>query len=862
MRELPLADLIPLWRTLRESETTILVTPALDYVGALELTGVDARFMGEEQLDALGEGLRSFVGSIDDEASLLFLYRVGHDAEEDIREYETHCAAAEPSALREYVASRARWLRARKLRRVRLYLFFSARPFAKSALSRGHIGARLMFASPAKVTAEFHAREVQALSTLRDRLAGRLAQMGIVSRELTVDDVWRLHYEMLNPTLAAARAAPPRIQVRDQLFDDSHIARHGEELRELSEAEQLVFEDLQDARGHFRQGETFRRVCTLKVLPEGGTDYFASEPLLQLSTPAPDGEAVPFAYTLAVALHIQPQGKTRWLLNAQHGLVDALRNAIPFLADNSVARQAADEAKQRSISELFEELNEMSSKIVTLSVSVLLEGPSLDVLDARTEAARAAFGAAGNSELLVEDVAQVPAFLSMLPGAGAYQLRKKSCTSRNAGDFLPVFAPWRGTSRASSLLLTPGGDVLRFDLFDKRLAAAHHGLVVADTGSGKSVGLGALTLDALAAGVDAILVDNGNSWRPLTELLGGTHIPVDIRTSISPFVGYGQIVDAQGELDNDAIQDVVSFLEVCLREPEKPSFNRLTTDLVARAVRRCYLERFRERPEQRPLISDFRAAIAEFPSSHPDDKAVAADLARRLAIFCDGIYADFLNRPSKLDFSARILTFDLQHVSKNPVTKAVAMATIMQAITNRAAARRNRTLVEIDEGHEHLGSDEVAERYLAGCYRKMRKYDVAMWMISQQFSDFRNSKVGDAIINNSKLKLFLRHDAGHDQVIEHFHLPERAAHAFRSLQRRSGHYSDFLLMYGQKLSTVRLALHPLAYWILTTDPDDRRLIDRAAEKNPLLGRLQLLEELAARYPHGAPRASPRAVHAA
>src|SRR5574340_985813 len=97
----------------------------------------------------------------------------------------------------------------------------------------------------------------------------------------------------------------------------------------------------------------------------------------------------------------------------------------------------------------------MSTKVVALSVSLLLVAGSLDELDGATEAARSAFAAAGNSELLVEEVTQVPALLSMLPGAGRYQLRKKGCTSRNAGDFLPVFAPWRGSARASSVLLTP-----------------------------------------------------------------------------------------------------------------------------------------------------------------------------------------------------------------------------------------------------------------------------------------------------------------------------------------------------------------------------------------------------------------------
>src|SRR5207244_8956859 len=144
-------------------------------------------------------------------------------------------------------------------------------------------------------------------------------------------------------------------------------------------------------------------------------------------------------------------------------------------------------------------------------------------------------------------------------------------------------------------------------------------------------------------------------------------------------------------------------------------------------------------------------------------------------------------------FDSRLLTFDLQDVAKNPTTKKIAVATIMQAIANRAAARRNRILVEADEVHEHL-TDEVGARFFEGCYRKMRKYDVAMWMISQRFTDFVNSKSGEAIIGNSKIRIFLRHDGGHQPVIDYFRLSPRAAAAFRTLSMRPGHYSDLFLM--------------------------------------------------------------------
>ena len=107
------------------------------------------------------------------------------------------------------------------------------------------------------------------------------------------------------------------------------------------------------------------------------------------------------------------------------------------------------------------------------------------------------------------------------------------------------------------------------------------------------------------------------------------------------------------------------------------------------------------------------------------------------------------------------------------------------------------------------------------------------------------------IIGNSALKLFLSHSSGHQVIGRYFGLPPRALGEFMRLQKKNGHYSDALLQYGPRMATVRVAVQPLAYWILTTDGEDRALLERAAAKNPTMDRFTLLKELAARYPHGA-----------
>jgi len=101
----------------------------------------------------------------------------------------------------------------------------------------------------------------------------------------------------------------------------------------------------------------------------------------------------------------------------------------------------------------------------------------------------------------------------MLPGAGSYQLRKKGCTSRNAADMLPLSRPGTEPPRRLRYCSLPAGTTSDSIWPDKKLSSAHHGLVVADTGSGKS-SPSRTCLDALASGDEAILIDNGNSWEP------------------------------------------------------------------------------------------------------------------------------------------------------------------------------------------------------------------------------------------------------------------------------------------------------------------------------------------------------------
>lgn len=844
-----LAAHVPLWCTVHEEGVTAVISPSLDYVGALELQPRDITFESEEGLHALGEGLRSLLAGLDDGVTLRFVYRVDDDGEAPIRAYEAAGAHAKGPALREHVASRAAWLRSLPMRRVRLLLFFC---LPGSRWVRGEVGAALPFASVGTHAAKEHRAALTALSALRDKLAGRLRQLGLPAREMTVPEVHQVHYELLNPARARQRLRAPRIPGPAASVRDA-AGQQSDSLRAYTEAELLAHEDIVEDYETWRQEGRVRAVCTLKVLPESGTHHAMGEHLLYLRAASRGGTAL-FPFWLVLTVHTASQRERTATLNRRARFVDFSRNFMARLglAGNSVSQDVADAATTGSILGALTEVQGSSSKVVDLSVSLLLEGDSVEEVNTQVEGAREAFNTLGNAEVYRETVAKLAAFFGMLPGATAYPLRRKACTSRNAADFLPLYGPWRGTATAASLLQTPAGDPVAYDFFDPSVPSTH-GFCAAATGSGKSFQFASLVLDARAHGHEAILLDNGGSWRRFTQAAGGAFIPVTLKTSLSPFEEYAHVTEPGGGFRLDELTSVVRFLEVCACDDTLPTFDKLHEAVALRAVRAAY-EALRAQPTRRPVIGDFVRALKEHRWESPDDKAIATSIVRRLWNCTEGTYSGMLNQPCTLDFSSPLITFDLQDVSQDATLKALALATITRTVEVRAArALKERgalTLFAVDEAHQLLKTPST-EAFLEYGYRTFRKRGISCWLISQQFSDFTRARTGPTLIQNSTVKMILYHpNGGYRELVEHFRLTPRAASALESLSTSPGFYSDFFLQYGAHQTVIRNRVAPHVYWLLTTDRYDNDLLRRAQEKNPHMPELELIRHLASQYPQG------------
>jgi type IV secretory pathway VirB4 component len=129
---------------------------------------------------------------------------------------------------------------------------------------------------------------------------------------------------------------------------------------------------------------------------------------------------------------------------------------------------------------------------------------------------------------LPEDLAKRRLFISSLPGMTEENKREHDCFTLHAADLLMVESQWRGTPQSPLTLLdTPYRQLVPFSPFDPGLSDANV-LITAKSGGGKTF-MAQLFLTMMARLNPLIsILERGNSYRPLVELMGGRCIDVDL----------------------------------------------------------------------------------------------------------------------------------------------------------------------------------------------------------------------------------------------------------------------------------------------------------------------------------------------
>ncbi|HZQ24497.1 MAG TPA: hypothetical protein VFA89_17035, partial [Terriglobales bacterium] len=408
------------------------------------------------------------------------------------------------------------------------------------------------------------------------------------------------------------------------------------------------------------------------------------------------------------------------------------------------------------------------------------------------------------------------------------------------------------------LFETPYRQLIPFSPFDASLGDANM-LIMAKSGGGKTF-LAQLKLLMMARSRPLVsILERGDSYQPLIELMGGRVINVDLdgRETLNPW----DLPEGETVPSNEKTAFLKNLTRHMLGEShgsDTSLLDNVLSDAIPRVYKRCAIRY----SNPIPTFNDLREELANWRDAEKMQRTI--DEAHLAAIKLrswteSGIYAKLFDRPTSMRLDSDWLFFNVEGLSSDPRLETAMSMLIATAMATRAAGKTGRPSISVlDECWFLLDSLSLAPEVVQ-LYRTARKRNSSVWGISQTVEDFVGTEFqprihGPGILKNASTKIIGQQPGDVSPLVNHLNLNPVAVNEVKRLGApQKGRGAEALMVIGEKAETtqtIRILPTPLSYWVCTTFPRERRyrawFLKEHADR-PLLASYQ---ELAKRFPQG------------
>ena len=289
--------------------------------------------------------------------------------------------------------------------------------------------------------------------------------------------------------------------------------------------------------------------------------------------------------------------------------------------------------------------------------------------------------------------------------------------------------------------------------------------ILGPSGSGKSFFTNHLVRQYWEQGTHILLVDTGNSYKGLCDLIhqktGGddgiyfTYKEND-PISFNPFF----TEDYQYDIEKrDSIKTLI--LTLWKREDEPP---RRSEEVALSNAVSLYIEKIKKNRKIKPNFNsfydfvrkDYRKILAD-KNVREKDFDVDGFLNVLEPYYKNGEYGYLLNSDKELDLlNKRFIVFELDVVKDNPILFPVVTIIIMETFINKMRRLQGiRKMILIEEAWKAIAKEGMAN-YIRYLFKTVRKFYGEAVVVTQEIDDIISSPVvKETIINNSDCKILL-----------------------------------------------------------------------------------------------------------
>lgn len=315
------------------------------------------------------------------------------------------------------------------------------------------------------------------------------------------------------------------------------------------------------------------------------------------------------------------------------------------------------------------------------------------------------------------------------------------------------------------------GRPLHLDISDepmrRGITTNRNKFVLGPSGSGKSFFMNHLVRQYWEQGTHVVLVDTGNSYQGLCEMIrrktkgeDGIYFTYTEQKPISfnPFYTDDYIYDVEKK-------DSIKTLLLTLWKSDDDRVTKTESGELGSAVE-CYIERICADRSITPcfntfyeyLLHDYRQELESRDIKvHREDFNIDNMLTTLRQYYRGGRYDFLLNSEENIDLlSKRFIVFEIDSIKENKELFPVVTIIIMEAFINKMRRLKGvRKQLIVEEAWKALSTANMAE-YLKYMYKTVRKYFGEAIVVTQEVDDIISSPVvKEAIINNSDCKILL-----------------------------------------------------------------------------------------------------------
>ncbi|MFS2519750.1 TraG family conjugative transposon ATPase [Bacteroides xylanisolvens] len=315
------------------------------------------------------------------------------------------------------------------------------------------------------------------------------------------------------------------------------------------------------------------------------------------------------------------------------------------------------------------------------------------------------------------------------------------------------------------------GKPLHLDISDlpmkKGIITNRNKFVLGPSGSGKSFFMNHLVRQYYEQGTHVVLVDTGNSYQGLCEMINkktkgddGIYFTYteDKPISFNPFYTDDFVYDVEKK-------DSIKTLLLTLWKSEDDKITKTESGELGSAVT-AYIDRIKADRNITPNFNTFYEFMRDDYRHELESRAIKVGkddfnidnfLTTLRQYYSGGRYDFLLNSDKNIDLlNKRFIVFEIDAIKENRELFPVVTIIIMEAFINKMRRLKGiRKQLIVEEAWKALSSASMSE-YLKYLYKTVRKYFGEAIVVTQEVDDIISSPVvKEAIINNSDCKILL-----------------------------------------------------------------------------------------------------------